>query len=132
MKLWLANIKVTPASGLNNARLNTENHPGTNSLINRRYVLFMTVLLCSLEILDGIITHWAVTKGIVREGNPLIIHVAIDWSFVLVKSIGAVLSAMTLIILYKYFPRLSLISATIISFFYVAVLAWNSGIIFIS
>jgi len=87
---------------------------------------YLLALLCSLEILDGIFTRWAVTKGLVREWNPLVAHIAGDWHFLLLKSAGALLCVLALWSIHRYFPRVAFAGAGCVVAFYGTVLAWNS------
>jgi hypothetical protein len=101
----------------------------TKSLVSHRGIRQIIVLFCALEILDAIITYWAIRGGLVAEGNPFIVHMAGDWSYILLKFVGAVLSGLILEVLYEHFPKVSMVAAASIAVFYGAVLAWNSGII---
>jgi len=92
-----------------------------------RYLIFSFV---SLEILDGIMTHWSVKQGLVQEGNPFMAFIAGDGHFLLLKVTGAILSALVLWHLYRYFPRIALAVSSSIITFYGLVLAWNSSILF--
>jgi hypothetical protein len=130
MKSWITGIvmvftgKQGKAAGLAGSR------QGTSPVLNQRIIWYIVLLFVLLEILDASMTNWAVTAGIVREGNPLLTQMAGGWNFLLLKLIGAGLSAITLLTLYKHFPRLSLAAASIISIYYTAVLVWNSGMVF--
>jgi hypothetical protein len=86
---------------------------------------YILVLLYSLEILDGIFTRWAVTGGLARELNPVMYRLAGDWNFLLLKVIGAILSALALWHLYKRFSKMAITSAACIVIFYSLVLTWN-------
>lgn len=103
---------------------------GTSPATSRRTIRLVVMLLVILEILDAVITNRAITAGIVREGNPLLTQIADGWNFILLKTIGAGLSGITLLVLHKHFPRLSLAAAAIIAIYYTLVLAWNSGLAF--
>ncbi len=87
-------------------------------------------LMVALESADGFFTHSAVGKNLVREGNPLMQNIAGNSSFLLLKIVGALLSALLLWIIYRRFPRASLAAATGVVVFYTAVLTWNLSIFF--
>ena len=91
---------------------------------------YILILLCSLEILDGIFTHWAVTTGLTRELNPVMASLAGDRSFLLLKVIGAILSSLVLWWLYGRFPRIAMTSATCVVIMYVLVFTWNFSTLF--
>lgn len=82
-----------------------------------------------MEMLDAIVTHLAVKGGLVWEGNPFIADVVGNVEFIFLKAAGVFLSGLILMILYKHFPRMSLVAAITIAAFYVFVLSWNSGML---
>jgi hypothetical protein len=89
----------------------------------------LIALFCVLELLDALVTFWAVRGGLVWEGNSLIAPIAGTWGYVLIKLAGAVLSGVTILILSKHFRKLSMAAAVSIVVFYGVVLAWNSSMI---
>jgi hypothetical protein len=130
MKSWITGISTAFTGRPSDTAGQTGSRNGTSPVLNQRIIWYLVLLFVLLEALDAVITNWAVSTGIVREGNPLLTQMAGGGSFIILKLMGAGLSAITLLALYKYFPRLSLTAATIISFYYTAVLVWNSGIVF--
>lgn len=101
-------------------------------LFTRRGMAPVIGLLCFLEILDAVMTSWAVREGLVTEGNSLVANIAGDWNFIVLKVVGAGLSGLAIWIIYRYFPRISLATAVFIIIYYGIVLTWNSGIIMTS
>ena len=87
------------------------------------------ILLCILEILDGAMTRWAITSGLVREWNSMIVPLADNWMFVALKVLGGLACALALWTLHGYFPRLALISANSVVAFYGVVLTWNVAVL---
>jgi hypothetical protein len=65
----------------------------------------------------------------VWEGNHLVAQMAGNWSFILLKFAGAVLSGIILQKLHDHFPGISMGAAVSIALFYSAVLAWNVSMI---
>ncbi len=130
MKTWVTGKGVAAADISVDTGNQTGRYRGTRLVLRRRIIWWAVMLFVLLEILDALMTNWAINAGIVREGNPLLTQMAGGWSFMLLKFTGAGLSAITLLALHKYFPRLSLAAAAIISVYYTAVLLWNSGIVF--
>jgi hypothetical protein len=90
---------------------------------------FLIPLLVALETADGILTYSAVSQGLVREGNPIMQNIAGTGNFLLMKIMGALLCALLLWLVYKRFPRVSLVSAACIVIFYAMVLTWNLNIL---
>jgi len=82
-------------------------------------------LLFGLEIMDGIVTRWAVTSGAVHEWNHFTAAMAGDWQFLLLKVLGAAVSAFALWLVYRRFPTMARVGANCIVIFYVMVLCWN-------
>jgi hypothetical protein len=97
--------------------------PGYRSLM-----LFLISFLVVLEAADGIFTYSAVCRGLVREGNPLMLNMASTGNFLVMKISGAIVCALLLWLLYKRFPRISLAVASSIVVFYAGVLTWNLSI----
>ncbi len=91
-------------------------------------MLLLISLLVALEAADGIFTYSAVGRGLVREGNPLMMSLAGTGNFLIIKIAGAIVCALLLWLLYKRFPRISLATASSIVVFYAGVLTWNLGI----
>lgn len=83
-------------------------------------------LLCAFELLDGLLTRWAVTNGIADEWNPIVAANAANWSFVLLKLAGAAACVALLWTVHRRFPRMAMISTNVVVAFYVAVLLWNA------
>ncbi len=99
------------------------------ALIKNRGIVSIVALFALLEIIDASLTFWAVSNGLIREGNSLIANIAGNLNFLLLKTAGALISALIVLVLYKYFPRLSLATGISIIMFYFIVLTWNTGLI---
>jgi hypothetical protein len=93
-------------------------------------IKFLIPLIVALEIADGVLTYSAVGKDLVLEANPLFRNTADSDSFLIMKISGALLSALLLWLIYKRFPKLSLITSAGIMSFYTAVYTWNLSILF--
>jgi hypothetical protein len=130
MKSWITSLGTAFTGKIIDTAGQTGGRSGTSLARSRRIIWLVVLLFVLLETLDAAFTNWAVTAGIVREGNPLLTQIAGGWNFMFLKMIGAGLSGITLLVLHKHFPRLSLAAAVIISAYYSAVLVWNSGIVF--
>jgi hypothetical protein len=90
----------------------------------------LLVLLVSMMSIDGIVTYWAVTNELARESNNIVAPIAGDWQFILLKVVGAIVSALVLWNVYKHFPRIALLGANCVVVFYVVVLTWNFKTLF--
>ena len=89
---------------------------------------YLLLLLSGLEISDGIMTNSLVGNGLLQEANPLMTSIVGDGDFLLLKVVGALLSALALWQIYRRFPRLALTTTSSVLLFYSAVLAWNLGV----
>ena len=101
---------------------------GQSSQVNEVFImkyLIILLLLCGLEISDGMLTQGAVNNGLVQEANPLMEHIVREGNFLLFKVIGALLCVLVLWSIYKRFPNLALLATSSIVVFYGIVVAWN-------
>jgi len=85
-------------------------------------------LLSSFEISDGVITHFLVSSGLAREGNPLMAPLVGNVSFLVLKVVGVLLCVFLLWRLYKRFRRATMIVTITVVVFYGLLLAWNLGL----
>jgi hypothetical protein len=127
MKSWFTRNRLFLSKGM--YKTSTNYNEGSEAHVLSRSITHIIILFCTLEILDAIVTYLTVNAGLVWEGNKLISQLAGNWSFILLKSVGAVLSGFILKMLYEHFPKVAMAAAVSIVVFYGAVLAWNSGII---
>lgn len=88
---------------------------------------YLLILLGGFEISDGIITHFLVRNGLVREGNPLMETIVREGNFLLLKVVGVLLSVLVLWGIYKRFPKVTLTATSSIVLFYGLVMVWNMG-----
>jgi len=89
---------------------------------------YLLTLLCGFEVSDGIITHILVRGGQFREGNPLMASIVGDGNFLALKVVGVLLCALVLLMLYRRFPRATVLTTSSVVMFYGAVIGWNLGI----
>jgi len=129
MKFWFQRVNV-PVLGNSTGKSRTDSQSfGEKTNAFSRGLMQVIVLFCALEMLDALFTFAAVNLGLVLEGNHLVVQMAGNWVFLLLKFAGAVLSGLVLQKLHAHFPRLALGAAIGIAVFYGLVLAWNSGMI---
>ncbi|HEY90217.1 MAG TPA: hypothetical protein G4O07_00110 [Dehalococcoidia bacterium] len=93
---------------------------------------YLLPLLCGFEISDGIITQLLVANGPFVEANPLMAPVVGDGNFLLFKVVGVILCALILLKLYRYFPRVTLLTTSSIVTYYGAVIGWNLSLFLVT
>ena len=89
---------------------------------------YLLMIMGVFKITDGIITHFFVGDGLVREANSLMVPVIQGGDFLLLKVIGAFCCVLILWRLYKRYPRLAVSTTSSIVVFYAAVTAWNTSV----
>lgn len=102
----------------------------TISRFNRGHMLFALLLMAQFQFWDGLITQVFVSSGLVKEANPLMAPLVFDGSFLPIKLLGIAVMLSLLWILHKRFPRMALTAASLISAFYIFVIAWNFMVLF--
>jgi Domain of unknown function (DUF5658) len=128
MKSWFQDGITVPDES-DNSSVQTAHSAKRKSLINHPWIKPAIALFCSLEIIDGVVTYWAVNQGLISEGNHLIAQMAGNWNFVLLKVLGAILSGFILLKLSEHFPKISMAAAGSIALLYGGVLVWNANMI---
>lgn len=86
---------------------------------------YLLGLLIIFEIADGILTHFLITGGLAREGNPLLLPIVGETSFLVLKVVGVLIAAIILWDIYKRWPRVALISTSFFVIFYGVIVLWN-------
>jgi len=89
-----------------------------------KYLLSSLILL---NIADGVITHVLIKLGLGSEGNPLLLGLVGDPSFIILKLIGALVCTLILWDIHRRHPRLAIYSTSVFVAFYIAVVSWNSA-----
>ena len=89
-------------------------------------LLLLTLVL--LVVADGVISQFLLTNRFGLEGNPLLRRWVGEDSFLLVKSLGALIAALILWDVYKRFPRVAFIATTGFVVLYTAVVYWNLSV----
>ncbi len=129
MKLWFQHNGLTGTGGPDKPSGPTAGTVERQSIIHHPWVKPAVAIFCALEIIDGMVTYWAVNRGLISEGNHLIAQMAGSWNFVVIKVIGAILSGFILLKLSEHFPKITTAAAVSIALLYGGVLVWNSSII---
>ena len=86
---------------------------------------YLLGLLIIFEIADGILTHFLVKGGLAREGNPFLLPIVGEFSFLVMKVVGVLICAIILWDIYKRWPRVALISTSCFVMFYGVIVLWN-------
>ena len=92
------------------------------SSVKMKYLLGLLVLFV---IADGLLTHFLITNGIAREGNPFLQPIVGKTGFIVLKVVGAFLCALILWDIYRRYSRLALISTSFFVVSYGAIVLWN-------
>lgn len=91
---------------------------------------YLLPLIFGFELIDGLLTNFAVARGMVHELNPFMVAIAGNVIFLPLKIVGALVSIVCLWWLSKRFPRLAIGSASFIVLLYGMILIWNFGTFF--
>ena len=89
-------------------------------------------VLIALVIADGFITHFLVTGGLGREGNPFLQSIIGEQSFFVIKILGSLFCALVLWDIYKRQPKMALICSMCFVSIYSVIVIWNMSIFFVS
>ncbi|MFH1169849.1 MAG: DUF5658 family protein [Chloroflexota bacterium] len=96
-----------------------------------RKIKCLLVILAALVIGDGLITQFLVGNGLGYEANPLLAGLVGGWSFVIIKTAGAFLSAIILWDIYRRWSRLGAIAIPCFVVMYAGIVAWNISTLFV-
>jgi hypothetical protein len=88
------------------------------------------VLMAQFQIWDGLITHVFVNNGLVKEGNPLVASLVNGGNFLFLKVMGVSICVPILWIIYKRFPKFTMVTASSLVMFYAAAIFWNFLVFF--
>ena len=86
---------------------------------------YLLGLLVAFVIGDGLLTHFLVTGGIAREGNPFLQPLVGEAGFIVLKVAGALLCAVILWDIYRRYPKVALISTSFFVVCYGVIVLWN-------
>ncbi|MFC1980544.1 DUF5658 family protein [Chloroflexota bacterium] len=92
---------------------------------------YLLGLLILLNIADGVVTHFLVELGVARERNPFLMGIAGQPTFMIIKVVGVILCALILWDVYRWHPRLALVSTSCFVISYTAIVLWNSSLFLI-
>ena len=93
---------------------------------------YLLGLLITFEILDGVLTHFLVTDGLAREGNPFLMPLVGETNFLILKVVGVLLCALILWDIHKKFPRIALTTTACFVILYFGIVIWNFSLFFMT
>ena len=95
-------------------------------------MLHPLAVLVFLVVADGIVTNVLVNSGVAREGNPFLVSLVGDGSFVALKAVGAFFCALLLWDISRHRPRMAVISTSCLAVAYAGIVSWNLALLFTS
>ncbi len=102
----------------------------TRRLNSNKIIKYLIGALAVLVVADGLVSHFLISHGLAREGNPLLVVLVGRWNFLAIKVVGAVVCSVILWDIYKSWPKLALISTSCFVSVYAVIVSWNVGIFF--
>ena len=94
-----------------------------------KYILLSLVMLV---VADGLISQFLMKHGLGREGNPFLQAFVNGGEFLLLKVVGALLSALILWDIYKSRPKVGFVSSLVFMVLYTGIVLWNLIVFFIT
>ena len=91
---------------------------------------YLLGLLIVFEIADGVLTHFLITDGLAREGNPFLLPLVGKTNFLILKVAGVLLCALILWDIYKRWPRVALTTTACFVTLYAVIVLWNVSFFF--
>ena len=89
---------------------------------------YLLGFLVGFTVSDGLLTYFLVRHGLGREGNPLLLPLLGEGSFLAIKLVGTIVCVLILWDIYKRFPRVALISTSCFVVVYAVIVIWNLGL----
>jgi hypothetical protein len=86
---------------------------------------YLIGILACLVVADGLISNHIMSNGVGTESNLIIESIVGQTSFVLVKAIAAIISAMILWKVFKKHPRAGLVYIILFVIRYTGIIWWN-------
>jgi len=96
----------------------------------RRMILPLAVLVL-LVVADGVVTNVLVNSGIAHEGNPLLVSLVGDGSFLALKAVGALFCALLLWDISRHRPRMAIVSTSCLAVAYAGIVSWNVTVLLV-
>jgi len=96
--------------------------------IKLKYLLGLLVLF---NVADAVLTHFLVTGGTAREGNPFLLPIVGEPGFIILKVVGVLFCAFVLWDISRRYPKLALVSTSIFTTGYAVIVFWNLALLVI-
>jgi hypothetical protein len=96
-----------------------------SALTGTRPIGYLLAALVVLVVSDGLITRFLVRQGLAREGNPLLVPIVGEQSFLAIKVLGALFCALVLWDIYRQRPKLAVASTIGFVALYSGIVLWN-------
>ena len=93
---------------------------------------YLLGLLAGFVVSDGLLSYFLVRQGLAREGNPFLLLIVGEDYFLVLKVVGAILSVLILLDIYRRSPRLALISTSCFVVIYGAIVIWNLSLFLVA
>jgi len=93
---------------------------------------YLLGLLVAFGISDGLLSHFLIRGGLAREGNPLLMSLVGEPTFLILKVAGTLLCALILWDIHKRWPRVALISTAGFIMVYGVIVFWNLSLFFLA
>jgi len=90
-----------------------------------KYLLGALVLL---NISDAVLTHYLIKLSLASEGNPFLLPLVGQPTFLIIKVSGVLLCALILWDIYKRHPRLAFVATSCFVTFYLGIVIWNASL----
>jgi hypothetical protein len=95
-----------------------------------RRMWYLLAALFILVVSDGLISHFLITGGFAREGNPFLVPLVGEGNFLILKVVGGLICVFILWDIYKQRPKMALISSSCLIALYTGIVLWNIYIFF--
>jgi len=97
-----------------------------------RRMRYLLATLFFLVVSDGLVSHFLITGGFAREGNPFLVPLVGEGNFLILKVVGGLICVLILWDIYKQRPKMALTSSSCLVALYTGIVLWNICIFFIS
>ena len=96
--------------------------------MTRKRLYYLLAAFMLFQIGDGVLTHFLVTGGIGKEGNPFLVALVGESTFFALKIAGAVLCGLILWDVSRRYPKVAFIATCCCTFFGAAIVVWNASL----
>jgi hypothetical protein len=93
---------------------------------------YLLTALIILEIGDGFLTNFLIQNNLAKEGNPLLLNLAGEPLFLILKIVGVLAAAFVLWDVYHRYRTVALVVTSCFVVFYAGIACWNLRCFFLS